>query len=99
MSGIDMALWDIRGKAAGLPLYRLLGGGKKPIPAYAGGVSLGYQPPAQLIDEARQSIDAGYKAINLRDGDSPAKDIERMRAVRKPFGDWLCILNGSTIGY
>jgi D-galactarolactone cycloisomerase len=40
MSGIDMALWDIRGKAVGWPLYKLLGGSDRPIPAYAGGVSL-----------------------------------------------------------
>src|SRR3546814_85314 len=43
MSGIDQALWDIRGKAVGWPLWKLLGGSRKPIPAYAGGVSLGYQ--------------------------------------------------------
>src|SRR4051812_33557317 len=40
MSGIDMALWDLRGKALELPLYRLLGGSRKAVPAYAGGVSL-----------------------------------------------------------
>jgi len=99
ISGIDMALWDIRGKALGVPLYRLLGGSRKAIPAYAGGVSLGYQPPAQLVDEARKSVDAGYKAIKLRVGDSPAKDIERMRAVRKTFGDELVILTDANIGY
>src|SRR5438128_2291738 len=99
MSGIDMALWDIRGKALGVPLYRLLGGRRKAIPAYAGGVSLGYQPPAQLIDEARKSTDAGYKAIKLRVGDTPAKDIERMRAVRKAFGEELVILTDANIGY
>ena len=99
ISGIDMALWDIRGKALGVPLYRLLGGSRKGIPAYAGGVSLGYQPAAQLIDEARKSIDAGYSAIKLRVGDSPAKDIERMRAVRRAFGDELAILTDANIGY
>jgi len=50
MSGIDMALWDIRGKALGIPLYRLLGGRRKAVPAYAGGVSLGYQPPQALLE-------------------------------------------------
>ena len=99
ISGIDMALWDIRGKALGVPLYRLLGGSRIGIPAYAGGVSLGYQPAAQLIDEARKSIDAGYTAIKLRVGDSPAKDVERMRAVRKAFGDELAILTDANIGY
>src|ERR1700716_649473 len=60
ISGIDMALWDIRGKALGVPLYKLLGGGKKPIRAYAGGVSLGYQPSQTLIEEAKKSLDQGY---------------------------------------
>jgi L-alanine-DL-glutamate epimerase-like enolase superfamily enzyme len=99
MSGIDMALWDIRGKALGLPLYKLLGGTRKAIPAYAGGVSLGYQPPEKLIEEAQKSLDQGYKAIKLRVGDSVKKDIERMRAVRKAFGDELVILSDANIGY
>jgi L-alanine-DL-glutamate epimerase-like enolase superfamily enzyme len=60
MSGIDMALWDIRGKAVGWPLYKLLGGSARPIPAYAGGVSLGYQDPTKLVDEAMPHRDAGY---------------------------------------
>jgi D-galactarolactone cycloisomerase len=99
MSGIDMALWDIRGKALGLPLYKLLGGSKKAIPAYAGGVSLGYQDPAKLVEEAGQSLDQGYKALKLRVGDTVQKDIERMRAVRKAFGDELVILSDANIGY
>ena len=99
MSGIDMALWDIRGKALGLPLYRLLGGARRAIPAYAGGVSLGYQEPSQLIEEAKKSVEQGYKAIKLRVGDSPKRDIERMRAVRKAFGDDLVILTDANIGY
>jgi D-galactarolactone cycloisomerase len=85
MSGIDMALWDIRAKAAGWPLYRMLGGASRPIPAYAGGVSLGYQEPASLIDEIRPHVEQGYKAIKLRVGDSPARDIERATAVRKAY--------------
>ena len=99
MSGIDMALWDIRGKATGLPLYRLLGGRRKAIPAYAGGVSLGYQAPQTLVEEAKKSLDQGYKAVKLRVGDSVARDIERMRAVRDAFGEALVILTDANIGY
>jgi len=99
MSGIDQALWDIRGKVTGWPLYRLLGGTSRPIPAYAGGVSLGYQEPAALVDEARPLVAAGYRAVKLRVGDTPARDLERVAAVRKAFGDGLVILVDANTGY
>ncbi|MBC7803262.1 MAG: mandelate racemase/muconate lactonizing enzyme family protein [Candidatus Parcubacteria bacterium] len=99
MSGIDCALWDIRGQAAGMPLYKLLGGRRKAVPAYAGGVSLGFQPPQELLNELQKSIEAGYKAVKLRVGDSPRKDLERIRAVRKACGDELVILTDANIGY
>jgi D-galactarolactone cycloisomerase len=99
MSGIDMALWDIRGKALGVPLYRLLGGSRKPIRAYAGGVSLGYQPAQALVEEAGKSLAQGYKALKLRVGDTVAQDIERIRAVRDAFGPEIEILTDANIGY
>jgi L-alanine-DL-glutamate epimerase-like enolase superfamily enzyme len=99
MSGIDQALWDIRGKVTGWPLYRLLGGTSRPIPAYAGGVSLGYQEPAALVDEARPLVAAGYRAVKLRVGDTPGRDLERVAAVRKAFGDGLVILVDANTGY
>jgi L-alanine-DL-glutamate epimerase-like enolase superfamily enzyme len=99
MSGIDMALWDIRGKACGWPLYRLLGGRSKPVPAYAGGIALGYQEPAKLVDEARPMIEAGYRALKLRVGDTPARDIARIEAVRQAFGDDIAILTDANTGY
>ena len=99
ISGIDMALWDIRAKAAGQPLYKMLGGSRKPIPAYAGGVSLGYQPEAALVEEAANSLAQGYKALKLRVGDTPERDIARMRAVRKAFGEKVELLTDANIGY
>jgi len=99
MSGIDLALWDIRGKAVGWPLYRLLGGAARSIPAYAGGVSLGYQEPAALVDEVRALVGAGYRAVKLRVGDSPARDLGRVEAVRKAFGPDLTILVDANTGY
>lgn len=99
MSGIDLALWDIRGQAAGMPLYKLLGGSSKPVPAYAGGVSLGYQDPGKLVDEARPSLAMGYRAVKLRAGDTPKRDLARIAAVRKAFGDDLVILTDANTGY
>ena len=99
ISGIDMALWDLRAKAHEVPLYRLLGASARAIPAYAGGVSLGYQAPARLVDEARAHVESGYKALKLRIGDTVPRDLERIAAVRKAFGDGLTILTDANTGY
>ncbi|MGE5522359.1 MAG: mandelate racemase/muconate lactonizing enzyme family protein [Rhodospirillaceae bacterium] len=83
LSGVDIALWDARGKALKQPVYRLLGGSRKKIRAYAGGVCLGYQPPAQLLEEAQRFVERGWTALKLRLGDTVENDIERVRYVRK----------------
>lgn len=99
ISGIDMALWDIRGKAANMPLYELLGGSKRRIPAYAGGIALGYQPAQSLVEEAQDYIERGFKALKLRIGDSVKNDIERVRHVRKALGNDIDILTDANTAY
>ncbi|MBR0649284.1 mandelate racemase/muconate lactonizing enzyme family protein [Roseomonas terrae] len=99
MSGLDMAIWDAKAKALKLPLYRLLGGSSRPVPAYAGGVALGYQDPAALIDEAAPHMEAGYRAVKLRVGDTVKDDVARMEAVRTAFGEAVTILTDANIGY
>lgn len=99
MSGVDMALWDIRAKAAGWPLYRLLGGGGNPVPAYAGGVALGWQDPSELVEEAQRQCEAGYRALKLRLGDSSARDIARVQAVRAALGHERVILGDANTAY
>ena len=96
MSGIDLALWDIRGKAVGWPVYKLLGGKARDIPAYAGGISLGYQEPAQLCDEIRGLLAKGYRGVKLRVGDTVANDILRVEAVRKAFPDLVLLADANT---
>jgi D-galactarolactone cycloisomerase len=98
MSGIDMALWDIRGKVVGWPLYKLLGGSARAIPAYAGGISLGYQEPAALSGEVSQLVAQGYKAVKLRLGDGVRNDALRVRAVRKAFPE-LKLMTDANTGY
>ena len=99
MSGIDLALWDIRGKAVGWPLYKLLGGSNKPIKAYAGGISLGFQEPALLVEEARGLVARGYRAVKLRFGDTAAKDIARLAAIRKGLGDDIVVMVDANTAY
>lgn len=99
MSGIDQALWDIRGKAVGWPLYKLLGGSRRGVPAYAGGVSLGWSEPDALCEEVGAALALGYKAVKLRGGDAPRRDIQRVEAVRKAFGDDLVIMVDANTAY
>jgi D-galactarolactone cycloisomerase len=99
MSGIDMALWDIRGKEVGRPLYHLIGGSSRPLKAYAGGVSLGWQPVQSLAEEARQHVASGYRALKLRIGQSPADDVPRVTAVREAVGPDVAILVDANTEY
>jgi L-alanine-DL-glutamate epimerase-like enolase superfamily enzyme len=99
MSGIDMALWDIRGKALGVPLYRLLGGSADPVPAYAGGFALGYAEPSAVADEALASVTRGYRAVKLRLGDTVRTDIERTVAMRAAVGDDIALLADANCRY
>lgn len=99
VSGLDIALWDIRGKAMGHPIYRLLGGASRAIPAYAGGISLGWQPPDDLAEEAQSHVAAGYHAIKLRVGDNPRADSARVQAVRSAVGEEIDILVDANTGY
>ncbi len=99
LSGLDIALWDLRCQATGWPLYRLLGGSAKPIKAYAGGIALGYQEPARLVEEARRHIASGYRALKLRVGDTAAKDVARVRAVRLAVGEQIELMVDANTNY
>ncbi|HEY1225822.1 MAG TPA: mandelate racemase/muconate lactonizing enzyme family protein [Ramlibacter sp.] len=99
LSGIDMALWDIRGKAARMPLYELLGGTRRRLPAYAGGIALGYQPKESLADEAQGYVERGYRALKLRLGDNPQADIARVLHVRQALGESVDILTDANTAY
>ena len=82
----DIALWDIKGKVAGLPVYKLLGGYRNSIPAYASTTS--YDTESEYLEVVGAAIEAGYPSVKLhlreRDVRSNAK---LCRAVRKFVGD------------
>jgi galactonate dehydratase len=86
IAGIDIALWDIMGKAAGLPLYRLLGGqGRMSVPVYA--ASVNWASDAQADAELHEFLGRGYTSVKLKIG-APAKDAcRRIERMRKRAGD------------
>lgn len=99
ISAVDIALWDLMGKASGQPVYRLLGGRTKTkIPVYAS--KLYSQPLDQLAAEAQAYKDQGYKAMKLRFGWGPVdgaagmeRNLELVRTVRQVIGyeiDLMC---------
>jgi L-alanine-DL-glutamate epimerase-like enolase superfamily enzyme len=90
-AGIEMALWDLMGKAAGLPLYRLWGAHTDRIRAYASMVEV--RTPEQRAEDALRLLDRGYTAIKLRLHSATVReDIAQVEAVRQAVGDRMAIM-------
>lgn len=101
ISAIDIALWDVRGKAANLPVYKLLGGFRQTIPAYmAGGYYAEGKGLKDLQEEMTSYVEAGARAIKMKIGLlSHREDIERVRAVRKAVGDDVKLMLDANCAY
>ncbi len=85
LSGIDIALWDLKGKALGVPIYELLGGAvRDPVPAYAS--SIYWSPPEEAARQARRFLDEGFKAVKLKVGLDVDNDLDSLAAVREEVG-------------
>ena len=105
ISAVDIALWDILGKAAGQPVFRLLGGRTKPaIPVYAS--RLYSQPLDALAAETKRYKDEGYQAMKMRFGWGPAdgatgmqKNLDLLRTIRGVAGDGIDIMADAYMGW
>lgn len=93
MSGIDIALWDLRGQALGRPLYELLGGKyhRGGIRTYASSIYWDLAPE-QAADAIEKYIGQGFGAAKLKIGRTPRKDAANLRAMRERVGDDVGIL-------
>ena len=105
ISAVDIALWDLLGKSAGQPVYRLLGGRtKKRIPVYAS--RLYSMPLDELRSEAERYKNEGYKAMKLRFGWGPVdgaegmqRNVELVRTVREVIGDGIDLMADAYMGW
>ncbi|MDN3312021.1 mandelate racemase/muconate lactonizing enzyme family protein [Microbacterium oryzae] len=90
ISAIDIALWDIRGKAAGLPVWKLLGGAfRDRVQCYATGFFRlqGQHESAEMAEEAARHADDGHTLMKIKLGFGLADDIVVMNAIRDAVGD------------
>ena len=105
ISAVDIALWDLMGKSAKQPVYRLLGGRTKPrIPVYASrlySVELN-----EVADEAKRYKAEGYKAMKLRFGWGPTdgaagmqRNLNLVRTVRETVGDGIDVMADAYMGW
>ncbi len=86
VSAVDIALWDLRGKAQGLPLWRMAGGVSPRSRAYRGAIDLNL-PLDRLIENVRGFIDEGFEAVKIKVGrPDMADDFTRAAAVRDLLG-------------
>ncbi len=84
LSALDLALWDIKGKALGQPVARLLGGARDAVPAYAT-VGLPAFSESELVAACENALRAGFRGakILVGAGRSISEDVQRIRAVRR----------------
>ena len=98
LSGVDMALWDLKGKALGTPIYQLLGGKVREGLDLMGFVH--HAPPAEMAAEARAKLDEhGYPVLKMKVGLDPREDVIRYRAVAEAVGDRAVIQVDGNTGY
>ncbi|MCS0497196.1 mandelate racemase/muconate lactonizing enzyme family protein [Ancylobacter sp. MQZ15Z-1] len=89
IGGIDMAMWDLQGKAANLPVFRILGAENRPIFTYAtGGYYVEGEKLTACADEMASFVAAGFRAVKLKTGArAMQEEVARIRATREAIGD------------
>jgi len=83
VAAYDMAMFDILGKAAGLPVFRLLGGDKT---SFETDITTGIDTPDAMAAEAKKYADNGYKNLKVKVGLDPDEDVSRIKSVREAIG-------------
>ncbi|HVP05378.1 MAG TPA: mandelate racemase/muconate lactonizing enzyme family protein [Dehalococcoidia bacterium] len=95
---VEIALWDIIGKACGQPVYKLLGGGSDRLRAYASSGEC--RPAAQRVEAAKQVVSEGFRALKIRfHSEDWRDDVKTLAAVREAVGDKVDIMVDGNWGW
>jgi len=97
IGAIDVALWDVAGKAAGVPVHKLMGSYRDSVPAYAS--SAVFETPKEYAEEAVRYKEMGWTAYKIHPPGTAARDIKVCQAVREAVGDDYRIMLDSTWSY
>lgn len=99
ISAVDIALWDLRARKQGLPLWKLLGGHDPKVRAYAGGIDLQF-PLDKLLDQTRDNLAKGFRAIKMKVGrEKLSEDVERVAAMRDLLGPDTPLMVDANMGW
>jgi D-galactarolactone cycloisomerase len=102
ISAVDIALWDVMGKALKQPIHQLLGGAfRTRVQAYATGLFRRERPDptAALVEEARGYVDEGFTAMKMKVGFGRDYDVRNVAAVRRAIGDDILFAVDANCGY
>jgi L-Ala-D/L-Glu epimerase len=97
-AAIEMACWDIRGKAEGKPVYELLGGPARPL-SIRSRYSMGAYEPDRAAARAKELVTAGFTTIKVKVGSDAAADVRRVRAVREAIGPDIALTVDANCGW
>jgi len=96
MSALDLALWDIKGKALELPVWKLAGGHRERVPTYASGALMRQFPLEHIVQAAPKLVERGFRQMKtqlaLPDDTNAAREVERIRRVREAIGDEIALM-------
>ncbi len=87
-AAVDMALWDLYGQLYAIPVYKLLGGGRKQLIT---DITISVNDPQTMARDALNALARGYDCLKMKVGVDPALDVQRLKAVREAVGQDITI--------
>ena len=100
LAAIDTALWDLRGRRTGLPLWKLAGGAQRRVPTYTTEGGWLHLSERELVDQALAARDKGFRGTKMKVGKPHlAEDVARLDAVRTAVGDGFEVMTDANQGF